>query len=104
LQQQAIVTFQIYLTLTTGIEFMKKAILTICALVLSAPALATTWVPIQVGDITTFVPLRKAIAGPIIEEYQYDSIGRLKEVKENGTVKAGYTYDDADNRKTKDEN
>lgn len=33
-----------------------------------------------------------------LQEYQYDALGRLVEVKENSNIKVGYCYDKAGNR------
>ncbi len=38
------------------------------------------------------------VAGPVQHAYEYDSLGRLVKVHENGVEKAGYCYDAGGNR------
>lgn len=44
-----------------------------------------------------FFPLI-AYSQSTLQEYQYDTLGRLVEVKENSSIKVGYCYDKAGNR------
>ncbi len=49
------------------------------------------------------VTFNRSSRGAAVEtEYTYDTLGRLTRVKQNGTVSAGYCYDDAGNRETVD--
>lgn len=67
------------------------------ALLTSAAAYSDTWVPIYMDGITIFVPLQAQVS-EVGVEYQYDALGRLIQVKENGTAKINYSYDPAGNR------
>lgn len=40
----------------------------------------------------------------VTEDYEYDPLGRLTIVKENGSTKTGYCYDEAGNRSTVTQN